>query len=109
MTSTISLPIETAVFPPRGHIEITDLTELVRGSEQSLLARLSPLVRNQDVTLDLGSVKRIDAAGIAALIALHTGAHEARHRFKVANLSPHVAEILSLVGLGEILLSHTAA
>jgi anti-anti-sigma regulatory factor len=86
-----------------------ELTELVRGCEQDLLARFSPLVCRQDVTLDLGPVKRIDAAGIAALISLYGGALQAHHRFSVANLAPHVTEVLKLVGLEGILtLDHSA-
>lgn len=80
-----------------------ELTELVRGCEQGMLARLSPLVRRQSVTLDLRRVKRIDAAGIAALVSLYSSARQAGHRFRVANLSPRVAETLKLVGLEGIL------
>ena len=47
------------------------MTELVRGNDHCLVAQLEPLVRQQNVTLDLHSVGRIDAAGIAALIALY--------------------------------------
>jgi anti-anti-sigma factor len=84
------------------------LTELVRGSEQRLLERVGPLVRTQCVSLDLGSVERIDAAGIAALISLYGSAREAGHRFTVSNATPRVAQILALVGLDRILLSHDA-
>jgi anti-anti-sigma regulatory factor len=112
MTGTISNLIETANFPAgelTGVIELTELTELVRGSEQGLLARLTPLVRRQSVSLDLRWVQRIDAAGIAALISLHANAYEAGHCFTIVNPTPHVAEILRLVGLERILLSHNAA
>jgi anti-anti-sigma factor len=88
--------------------EQANMAELVRGTEQGLLAWLSPLVRQQSVTLDLGSVERIDAAGIAALISLYASASQAGHCFTVANPSPHVAEILALVGLDRILLSRRA-
>jgi anti-anti-sigma factor len=100
MTATISIPYDTVTFAASG------LTELVRGNEECLLARLSPLVRRESVTLDLGQVKRIDAAGIAALISLYGRACETGHCFSVTNPSPHVAEILALVGLDRILLSH---
>jgi anti-anti-sigma factor len=109
MTGTISNPMNMAIFPAGEWIESAELTELVRGQEESLLARLTPLVRRQSVTLDMSSVQRIDAAGIAALISLHASAHQAGHRFTVANPSHHVAEILALVGLERILLSHIAA
>jgi len=108
MTCTIPIPMDTPIFPAGERTEQTELTELVRGNEQGLLAWLSPLVRRHSVTLDISSVERIDAAGIAALISLHASARETGHSFAVANLSPHVAEILSLVGLERILASHNA-
>jgi anti-anti-sigma factor len=81
------------------------LTELVRGHEQALLDRLEPLVCRQDLILDLCSVERIDAAGITALIYLYRSACQADHSFAVSNASPHVAEILALVGLDRILVA----
>jgi len=56
----------------------------------------------------LGRVRRIDACGVTALVSLYTSASEAGHQFTVANLSPHVAETLRLVGLKQILQSHIA-
>ncbi len=87
----------------------TELIDLVRGREKELLDWLSPLVRRQSVTLDLRSVERIDAAGVAALVSLYSSARQAGHRFTVAHPSPRVAEVLSLVGLERILLLHRAA
>jgi anti-anti-sigma factor len=100
MSATICNPMNPAIFFPG------ELTELVRGYEQLLLERVAPLVRRQNVTLDLSSVQRIDAAGIAALISLYGSARDEGHCFTVTNASPRVAEILSLVGLDRILLSH---
>lgn len=85
-----------------------DPHELVRGLEQPLVERLTPLVRSQSVTLDLTHVERIDAAGISALISLYGLAQNAGNEFAIANASPRVREILSLVGLDRILMSHPA-
>jgi len=85
-----------------------DLPELVRGCDRLLLEEMTPLVRRQNVTLDLKGVERIDAAGIATLIRLYLLAHEAEHDFTVTNASAHVAEILSLVGLDRFFASHNA-
>lgn len=82
-----------------------ELHELVRGQEHQLVDRLTPVVRGQNVTLDLTHVERIDAAGIAALIALYGAAHAAGNDFAVANARSHVAEILTIVGLDRILIS----
>jgi len=80
-------------------------TDLVRGSDGRLLEHVEPLARRQSVALDLSSVERIDAAGIAALVALYTAARDAGHSFIVFNAQARVAEVLALVGLDRILLS----
>ena len=85
-----------------------DVTELVRGQDRELVERMTPVVRQKSVALDLGTVERIDAAGIAALISLYGLARDAGHAFAVANPTAHVREILSLVGLDRILLSQYA-
>jgi len=89
--------------------QTVEMVELVRGREKELLRWLTPLVRRQSVTLDMHSVLRIDAAGIAALVSLYSSAQQSGHRFSVANLAPRVAEVLSLVGLERILLTQRAA
>ncbi|MGB6744327.1 MAG: STAS domain-containing protein [Terracidiphilus sp.] len=73
--------------------------ELVRGKEEALLERLKPMLQSQSVTLDMRAVQRIDAAGIAALISLYCIASEAGHQFTLSHPTPHVQEILQLVGL----------
>ncbi len=85
-----------------------DMTELVRGNEQPLIDCVAPLVREKNVTVDLRDVERIDAAGIAALIRLYGCARDAGRVFAVCNVTAHVREILTLVGLEPILMSHDA-
>jgi anti-anti-sigma factor len=85
-----------------------ELTELVRGNEQHLIDEIKPLVRFQSVALDLTAVERIDAAGIAALIALYRIANASGHEFFISSVSPRVAEMLTIVGLDGILLSQNA-
>jgi len=89
-------------------VQPCELNELVRGCELHLIEEMTPVVRRQSVSLDLRSVERIDAAGIAALISLYRIASEAGHRFSVSNAEPRVAEVLALVGLDSILISHNA-
>jgi anti-anti-sigma factor len=86
----------------------SQLTELVRGSEGRFIDELTPVVRRQNVSLDLASVERIDAAGIAALISLYRIARESGHRFSLSKVSARVAEMLALVGLDGLLLSRNA-
>lgn len=85
------------------------LQELVRGREGELLERLTPLVRDQDVALDLGGVERIDAAGISALIVLYGTARSEGHRFGVVNVPARICTILKMVGLDRILVRQDAA
>lgn len=82
------------------------LTELVRGHEDELVTNVAPVVREQSTALDMAQVRRIDAAGIAALISIYGSARSAGNTFRVCNVTPHVAEILKLVGLDHILVTH---
>jgi anti-anti-sigma factor len=91
---------------PAVAIEAAEMSELVRGNEQGLLQRVAPLASRQNLCLDMSSVERIDAAGIAALISLYGCARDAGHVFSVCGASHRVAEILALVGLDRILESH---
>jgi anti-anti-sigma factor len=81
--------------------------ELVRGQVAGLIERLGPLVMEQNVTLDMGAVERIDAAGIAALVVLYQNAQAAGHRFRVSNVPARVEQILAVVGLERYLSAHT--
>jgi anti-anti-sigma factor len=79
--------------------------ELVRGAEPKILAELLPRVQQESVALDLAAVERIDAAGIAALITLYCTAVESGTDFSIVTPSPHVLELLRIVGLESILLA----
>ncbi len=85
-----------------------ELTELVRGTDHILLALLAPMVQQYNVALDLTRIRRIDAAGIAALISLYSCALESGHTFCAFNVAPRIDDILRLVGLESLLVSHDA-
>lgn len=102
MNTALCQPETTLVVAP------ADLTELVRGEDQCLVQRVAPLLRDRDVVLDLSHIDRIDAAGIAALISLYSTARLHGHSFAVKNVSPRVDEMLSLVHLDDVLVSHNA-
>jgi anti-anti-sigma factor len=87
---------------------VVDTTELVRGQEHQFLEQLTPLVRDQSVTLDLRKVTRIDAAGLAALITLYCDACKAGQSFRISNPAHHVAELLALVRLDRLLVAKVA-
>lgn len=102
MNTTLCQDRETKI------VEAAGMRELIKGLDQQLIQRVAPMLRAESIVLDLGNVDRIDAAGIAALISLYTGAHHAGHEFSVCNVNGRVAEILRLVGLDNILVSHNA-
>jgi len=101
--------MKNALYQPNDALIVApaEMTELVRGDEQPLVQRIAPMLREQSVTLDLNHIDRIDAAGIAALISLYSTAREHGRTFSVINVAPRVAEILSLVRLDGVLLSHS--
>jgi anti-anti-sigma factor len=88
---------------------VSGTRELVKGREQEILEELQPLVESRSVRLDLCSIERIDAAGLAALVSLYCAACKAGHDFAVVNPSRHVARILAIVGLDRVLLSKDSA
>lgn len=92
--------------PPKPVVE--ELTELVRGFDQLLLERMTPIARRHSLTLDFSSIRRIDAAGAAALVTLYCISSKAGHQFMVVNATKHVVETLTLVGLDTLLLQQNA-
>ena len=102
MNTVMERKNQTIVAVPSG------ITELVRGSDLRLVGYVEPLVRSQDVMLDFAAIERIDAAGIAALIALYGSARNTGHSFRLCNVRKHVSEVLALVGLDHILVGCTA-
>ncbi len=102
MKTALCQPTEALLVAP------AETTELVRGDEQQLVQRVAPLLRENNVTLNLNGIDRIDAAGIAALISLYSCARNHGNTFSVINVSPRVEEMLTLVGLETTLVSHNA-
>lgn len=97
-------------YPENPNIVAPDgINSLVRGAEAQLLEQMLPMVRRQSVWLDLGRVERIDAAGIAALITIYRAACDAGRCFGVSNPTPHVKEILRLVGLDKFLMNENSS
>ena len=86
-----------------------DEPELVRGLEKGFLARFMPMTREQNLALDLSKVRRIDAAGISALLSLYVNANRAGRCFQVVNPSARVTELLTLVGLDHVLVRQQAS
>jgi anti-anti-sigma factor len=85
---------------------VSGVRQLVKGREQEILEELQPLVESRSVRLDLGSIERIDAAGLAALVSLYCAARKAGHDFVVVNPPRHVARVLNIVGLDRVLVTN---
>jgi anti-anti-sigma factor len=88
---------------------VSGVRQLVRGREQEILEELQPLVESRSVRLDLSSIERIDAAGLAALVLIYSAACKAGHDFAVVNPSRQVARILAIVGLDHVLVANDSA
>jgi anti-anti-sigma factor len=108
MTIAICNTIAEPAIAPHQSADFAQLTELVRGEDRRLLEHLEPVARRQSLNLDLASVERIDAAGIAVLVALYIAARDAGNSFTVSNATARVAAVLALVGLDHILMHHDA-
>jgi len=102
MTVSPFLNIASASNPNTAVIAVN--CELVRGTEAQVIDALLPRVQQESVALDLSGVERMDAAGIAALITLYCASVEAGYAFSVVDPSPHVLELLHIVGLESILI-----
>ncbi len=105
MTSAIFNPTEVLIVTAHSAGVVS---ELVKGQDKEFYDRIAPLVRSRSVSLDLSAIERIDAAGIAALVALYRASEEAGNSFTIFSASPRVVEVLELVGLERILTSHIA-
>lgn len=86
--------------------EPAEMRELMREESECLLKRLRPLVAERNVMLDLTGVERIDAGGISALLTLYRSARDAGNRFSLVNVPARLREILTVVGLERLLVSH---
>jgi anti-anti-sigma factor len=103
MTVSPFLNLASASNSPSAEIAVN--CELVRGTEAQVIEVLMPRVKRESVALNLAGVERIDAAGIAALITLYCTSVESGNEFIVTDPSPHVLELLRIVGLESILVA----
>lgn len=102
---TLSLFLNTCPEFPSHVIEVAATGKLIRGCESAFVDQLLPRARQQSLRLNLSAVSQIDAAGIAALIALYRACGESGHQLTVVQPSEHVHELLHLVGLEHLLVA----
>jgi len=98
--------IESVAAVPQTLRMVCRQTQLVRGEESELIGEIAARLQTHSIELDLASVERIDAAGIAALVSLYALAHSLGRSFRIVSMSRHVKEILTLVRLDGLLSSH---
>ena len=90
-----------------GEVRVTVSGEVDRDNAHDLSDALLNVVRctvaGQAVTVDLAGVPLLDAAGVAALVAVHEAARVRDVRVTVAGLRPHVRHVVVVSGLRALL------
>ncbi|GAB7048499.1 sigma-70 family RNA polymerase sigma factor [Catenuloplanes indicus] len=80
--------------------------EIDRDNAAELRARLLAALcagRPTTMVVDLTGVPSMDAAGLSALVAVHTAAHGRGVRLRVVGAAPHLAGLMGAIGLGFLL------
>ncbi|MDP9799416.1 RNA polymerase sigma-B factor [Catenuloplanes nepalensis] len=80
--------------------------EVDRDNAAELRARLLAALcagRPSTLVVDLAGVPSMDAAGLSALVAVHTAAHGRGVRLRVAGTAPHLAQLMAATGLDFLL------
>jgi anti-sigma B factor antagonist len=75
---------------------------IVFGEESSLLrdeVKAAIQSNNKRIVLNLGEVNYIDSGGLGTLVALHTTAHNAGAKIKLAALTKRVGDLLQVTKL----------
>lgn len=102
---TLSLFLNTSRELPCPVTEVAATGKLIRGCESAFVDQLLPRAQKESLQLNLSAVSQMDAAGIAALVALYRASSESGHQLSVVQPSEHVHELLHLVGLEHLLIT----
>lgn len=83
---------------------------VIYGQEASELIRAvrQLLETSKQIVLQLAEVTQIDSGGIGALGEAFMAAHNKQAEIKLAALSPRVAEVLRITGLGQLFDRHNS-
>jgi RNA polymerase sigma-B factor len=100
------LSVVMRVHPTRSvHVRVGG--EVDRDNAVQLRNRLLDAVRcaarHRSVTLDLGGVSMLDAAGVSALVAVHEAARARSVKVRAVGLQPFVRRVAEITGLGALL------
>lgn len=102
---SLSLFLNTSPETPSCVTEVAATGKLIRGCESAFVDQLLPCARKVSLQLDLSAICQIDAAGIAALVALYRASSESGNRLTIVQPSQHVHELLHLLGLEHLLVA----
>lgn len=74
---------------------------IVLGEESAKLRHVikEELSESNRIVLDLGGISHIDSTGLGALAGLHTSARKAGGNIKLANVKPHLYDVLGVTRL----------
>jgi anti-sigma B factor antagonist len=95
------MPLESTTRSVAGTTVISCSGRIVLGEESAKLRHLvkEELAECNRVVLDLGGVTHIDSTGLGTLAGLHTSARKAGGNIKLANVNPHLYDVLGVTRL----------
>jgi anti-sigma B factor antagonist len=89
---------EVTVVDVDGRVTIVEGADALRDGLQQLIDRgVSKLV------LNCGKIPYVDTSGIRTIVRVYTSLHDKGGSLKLANLTPHVAQILNVTRLTSVL------
>lgn len=95
------MPLELSTRSVAGSSVLRCTGRIVLGEESAKLRHVvkEALGENSHIVLDLGGVTHIDSTGLGVLAGLHASAHRAGGGIKLANLNPHLRDVLGITRL----------
>ncbi len=95
------MPLELTSRSVAGSSVLVCAGRMVLGEESAKLRHVvkEALGECKNVVLDLGKVTQIDSTGLGVLVGLHASAHSAGGGIKLANLNPHLRDVLGVTRL----------
>ncbi|HEX6803044.1 MAG TPA: STAS domain-containing protein [Terriglobales bacterium] len=95
------MPLELITRSLAGATVISCSGRIVLGEESAKLRHVikEELSECNRIVLDLGKVSHIDSTGLGTLAGLHTSARKTGGNIKLANVKPHLYEVLGVTRL----------
>jgi anti-sigma B factor antagonist len=95
------MPLELTTRSVAGSTVICCSGRIILGEESAKLRHVikEELAECNRIVLDLGGVSHIDSTGLGTLAGLHTSARSAGGNIKLANVKPHLYDVLGVTRL----------